>query len=250
VSPVTTPLASSAELLLAAEDHFVHGHLLSGWITDYIDLEESLAVGSIAQEELAHAATLMNVHGLDDVGRDAFVYQRPVEQWWPTRLLAHRLHDWPSTVVRGLLLAHAAVVRSERMSAAEEPAVRDAGVVLAAEQRLHVLHWQRWVHLLGGDPRTADELRQRAAVVLPLARDVFGSSSSSDTPRDREAHTTWVCRVDAVLREVDVPVGALGDVPTARSCADQQPELLQVLADVRLLRTGTGVGDGVRGLDR
>ncbi|MCW2725515.1 MAG: hypothetical protein JWN35_2436 [Frankiales bacterium] len=246
-----TPSLDSSGLLSAAEDHFLHGHLLSGWIVDYIDLEESLAVGSIAQEELAHAATLMSVHGLDEVGRDVFVYQRPAQDWRPTRLLAHRLHDWPSTVVRALLLAHAAAVRSERMSASDDPTIRDAGIVLAAEQQLHVMHWERWVQVLGGDARTADELRQRAAVVLPLGGDVFGSASSSSEPTpDRDGHAAWMSRVETVLREVGVPVRSLGDGPSERSPADEQPELLQVLAEIRMLRVEAGFGDGVRGLDR
>src|SRR5439155_15983405 len=130
--------------------------------------EESLAVGSIAQEELAHAATLMEFAGLTDEGRDAFIYERPADAWQPSALMAHRLSDWPATVLRGYLLASVGEVGSALLSLNRKPELQSAGHVIAAEQRLHVTHWEHWVKMLGRDERTGDDLRARAAVVLPL----------------------------------------------------------------------------------
>ena len=48
-----------------ADDLFLHGHDLTRWITDYVDIEESMAVGSMSQEELAHGATLLEFAGDD-----------------------------------------------------------------------------------------------------------------------------------------------------------------------------------------
>src|SRR5437867_3120062 len=138
----------SEELLAAATDSLIHGELLSMWIIDYVDLEESLAVGSIAQEEYAHAATLFLAAGLDDAARDRYVYEAPLEEWRPARLVGSRLHDWPSTVVRGLLLAHAGIVRAEAMLASDEPQLRSAGGVFRAEYELHARHWSRWIAIL------------------------------------------------------------------------------------------------------
>ena len=49
----------SSLVLAWCDDLSLQSHQLSKWITDYFDLEESLAVGSIAQELLAHSAALM-----------------------------------------------------------------------------------------------------------------------------------------------------------------------------------------------
>ena len=233
-------------LLRVAEDRFLHGHLLSRWITDYVDLEESLAVGSIAQEELAHAATLMEFAGLDDEGRDAFIFERPVHAWQPTALVAHRLEDWPAVVIRGYLLASVGEVGSVLLSHARRPELQSAGQVIAAEQRLHVTHWERWVSLLGQDQRTGDELRARAAQVLPLATDVFGAPAF-DRANGEAAHAAWVEAVSVPLAAVGIPVDALGRAPVPRAVRDST-ELADVLGEIRSLRVGAG--DGVRGLYR
>ena len=233
-------------LLRVAEDRFLHGHLLGRWITDYVDLEESLAVGSIAQEELAHAATLIEFAGLDEEARDAFVFERPVEAWQPSALVARRLHDWPATVLRGYLLASVGEVGSVLLSHARRPELQSAGKVIAAEQRLHVTHWQRWVTLLGRDERTGDELRARAAVVLPLAADVFGAPAF-DEVNGQAAHTAWVEAVAGPLSAVGISVDALGRTPAPRGDLAGS-DLVEILGDVRSLRVGAG--DGVRGLYR
>lgn len=232
-----------------AEDHFVHGHLLGGWIVDYIDLEESLAVGSLAQEELAHASTFLTLAAMDEAGRDAFVFDRPLEQWHPTQLVAQRLHTWPATVLRGLLLSQAAVVRSTLMASSEDSTVRDAAAVLAAEQHLHVLHWERWVRLLASHERTAAEFAGCAVEVLALGGDVFGVATGSGGVEGQEsAHRAWTSRVAASLAATGVDAAALGEVPVARRPATEQPELVEVLSEIRSIRAGAD--DGVRGLYR
>lgn len=233
-------------LLRVAEDRFLHGHLLGRWITDYVDLEESLAVGSIAQEELAHAATLMEFAGLDDGGRDAFIFERPVEAWQPSALVAHRLNDWPATVLRGYLLASVGEVGSGLLSLNRRPELQSAGQVIAAEQRLHVTHWERWVTMLGRDERTGDELRARAAVVLPLAADVFGEPALCQA-QGQSAHGAWVDAVSGSLSAVGIAVDSLGRTPTPR-VALEESELSDILGDIRSLRVGAD--DGVRGLYR
>lgn len=243
-------MSDPATLLSQAEDHFLHGHLLVPWITDYVDLEESLAVGSMAQEELAHAATLMELAGLDLHGRDQFIFERPESAWAPTALLTYRLRDWPATVLRAYLLATAATVRSLLLSGSADPEWARAGEVLLAEQRLHVTHWQRWVLLLGQDGRTSAEFRARAREILPMAADVFAAPTGgpADEPAIAQAaHAAWVDSLTGPLSEVEISPVALGSSPQPRR-RDEGSELTQILAEVRELRRGPD--DGVRGLYR
>lgn len=243
-----TDQQAAVDLSLAAQDHFLHGHLLGSWVVDYIDLEESLAIGSVAQEELAHAATYWSLSGLDNAGRDDFVYERPVETWHPTRLLSHRLHDWPATVVRGVLLSHAALLRAEVLCASDSEPLRAAGAVIAAEQQLHLTHWQRWVTLLSGDARTSSEFAQRAAVVVPLGRDVFGCVEPGDPTSGRRLHQSWAQRVASCFNDPQTVAQALGDEPLSRDAATDHRDLVEVFDDIRGIRLGPD--DGVRGLYR
>ena len=243
-----TEQQTAVDLWLAAEDHFLHGHLLSSWVVDYVDLEQSLAIGPVAQEELAHAATYLSLSGLDEAGRDDFVYERPVETWHPTRLLSQRLHDWPATVVRGVLLSHAALLRAEVLCASDSEPVRAAGAVIAAEQQLHVTHWQRWARLLSGDPRTASEFGHRVAAVVPLGQDMFGTVRDADPASGRRLHQSWTQRVASALDDQQMVAEALGAEPLSRSAGTDHPELVEVFGEIRGIRLGPD--DGVRGLYR
>lgn len=232
-----------------AEDQFLHGHLLSSWIVDYIDLEVSLAVGSIAQEELAHAALLLELAGEDADGRDRFIYERPLAEWWPSRLVVASERDWPATVLRGLLIASAGMLLSRELGDDGTPRVREAAATMRAEQELHVTHWTAWVRLLSGDTRTRDEFIKRGTDVLPLAQDLFGAAPGMPAApvRDR-IHESFVAQLHPVLDAAGLDATLLGAQPAARIAGREQPELGKTLGTVRALRGGPD--DGVRGVYR
>jgi 1,2-phenylacetyl-CoA epoxidase catalytic subunit len=232
-----------------AEDQFLHGHLLSSWIVDYIDLEESLAVGSIAQEDLAHAALLMELAGEDATGRDWFVYERPLAQWWPSRLVAAGERDWPATVLRGLLVASAGLLLSGNLGETGPPRIRQAATTMLAEQELHLTHWATWARLLSGDTRTHDQLVKCGTGVLPLAQDLFGAAPGMPAaPVLARMYESFVARLRPVLDAASLDVSLLGTEPTARIAGSEQPELGRTLGTVRALRVGPD--DGVRAVYR
>lgn len=231
-------------LLAWAQDHFLHGHLLAYWITDYIDLEESLAVGSIAQEELAHAALLLELAGYDAAGRDQIVYSWDPALWSPAELVTRQLDDWPSTVLRGLLMSTAAAARTGWMTRAAPAARRDAAGVLRAEQRLHITHWERWAFRLSRDPRTGNEIRAASAALLPLAADLL-DGAGDDEQAARQVHRAWARDAADVLGRVGLPADLLAVAPRPRR---RYAGLDAILSSVRELRTTPE--DGVVGMYR
>ncbi|MFF5988767.1 Phenylacetic acid catabolic protein [Prauserella flavalba] len=232
-----------------AEDQFLHGHLLSSWIVDYVDLEVSLAVGSIAQEELAHAATLLGLAGQDRTDRDRFVYERPLSEWWPSRLVVADDRDWPSTVLRGLLVASAGMLLSRGLTEHSDEQVRQATSTMLAEQELHRTHWTSWVRLLGGDARTRDDFGKRGADLLPLAGDLFGAAPGMPAgPVRRRLHESWLAELGPLLAAADLDVALLGAAPRPRVAGSEQAQLGRTLGTVRSLRVGPD--DGVRAVYR
>lgn len=225
-------------LLGWAQEHFLHGHLLTPWITDYVDLEESLAVGSIAQEELAHASLLMELAGFDTDGRDDIVFSWDADRWSPSGLLTEQYREWPATIVRGLLLSTAAVTRTTWLRDFADDARHAAAAVLLAEQGLHVAHWTRWVHRLGGDPRTSGELAAAMATLLPRAGDLFDAVPADEVTVLRRS---WSDETGAVLRAAGVPAVAVVPEPDRQSTSG----LASILRDVRAVRTTSD--DGVLG---
>ncbi len=221
-----------------AEDLFLHGHDLARWITDYVDLEESLAVGSMSQEDLAHAAALWSGLDHDPEWRDQKVYRSDPTTWCPSRLCASRLREWPDTVVRGLLVAEGALTLLEHLCEQTEP-LRHVAEVLAAEQRLHAHHWQRWVRLLSRDPATREEFTKVLADTCAVAGDLFGAQpgpTEVDGERREGLHATWSARVRSVLTASGVEPPQLPP-RSARAFVDDHSPLIAILEGARGVRT-------------
>lgn len=240
---------SSEELVNAACGHFLHAQILGDWVVDYIDLEESLAVGSIVQEELAHASTLIELAGYDPAGRDDIIYQQPAGQWYPTRMLMHKWHNWPMTVLRALLLSTAAMTYSIHLDTDGEPALKSASRILLAEQQLHVMHWTRWIHLLNSHEGTRQELQDCAAQVMALTGDMFGDFPGSPPEGVRQAmHASWISRTLPLLTEIGIEPSQVPTAPSSRTAVQAATEGHEILMTIRALRVGRN--DGVRGLYR
>jgi 1,2-phenylacetyl-CoA epoxidase catalytic subunit len=142
-------------LLLAwADDLFLGGHQMGRWIVDYVELEESLAVGSIGQEQLGHARELLAACGLDVTARDARLFDRAAAEWNPSGLVTVRAgDDWAELVASSYVLAAATLALLDVASGAE-PAL----AVIRPEQALHLEHWRRWLRLLRADAATRPRL--------------------------------------------------------------------------------------------
>jgi 1,2-phenylacetyl-CoA epoxidase PaaB subunit len=209
-----------------ADDLFVLGSRLGERIVDYIDLEESLAVGSIGQEALSHAETILVLHGCDDAAADARFFERPQEQWRVSRALG-RMGAWPSTVVCGLVVAAAVTVLTEER-AAHEPAV----AAVRDEQLVHLDHWRRWARALAAWPETREEFARAYAEVTESAGDLFGSG-----PREAAAQALHE-RLAALVADSAGPGSHLPPRPVPRTAGAGGSALAEFLARGRTVRDG------------
>jgi 1,2-phenylacetyl-CoA epoxidase catalytic subunit len=216
-------MTRDARVLAFCDDLFIQAHQLALWITDYVDLEESLAVGSISQELLAHSAALMGICGLGPEGRDEQIFKRTAEQWSPSRVSCLPSQNWAATVIRGFLVNRAMIAIRPFLIVPDKPRVQQLAEVINAEQDLHAGHWLRWVRILGQDARTTGEFQQQVDVALEDAADLFGGvpdqgvdGSDLDTLlSDNDlttAQTIWMDDVSTLLAQCDVAVTAM---PTA-----------------------------------
>ncbi|GLW26246.1 hypothetical protein Mame01_62880 [Microbispora amethystogenes] len=165
--------------LALADDLFVLGNRLGERIVDYIDLEEALAVGSIGQEALAHAGTILVLCGFDQPAVDARFFDRAQAQWQVSRVV-ERLTDWPSLVAGGLVIAAAVAVLAERTAEAEPGAEWLSAIsAIRDEQLVHLDHWRRWARALAAWPETRAEFARAYADVTECAGDMFGARPQS-----------------------------------------------------------------------
>ncbi|HZQ28190.1 MAG TPA: Phenylacetic acid catabolic protein [Acidimicrobiales bacterium] len=233
-----------APLVVAwCDDLFLQGHQLARWITDYVDLEESLAMGSVAQEHLAHAAALLGACEMNEYERDAHVYERPADQWFPSALSFLPRQDWPATVAHALFLNQGLLVLRSHVQLPDKPRVQQLAEIIRAEQDLHARHWARWVRVFASDPELADEFGDRVAKAAGMAVDLFGFPAGVDGPDALVGDTDpadmqreWAKATTCVLEEAGITAPDLPDTPQPRQPGDTREPLTQVLAELRWAR--------------
>jgi ring-1,2-phenylacetyl-CoA epoxidase subunit PaaC len=172
-----TRAALDALILSMADDEFVIGFSDSEWTGIAPLLEEDVAMSSLAQDELGHAAALYAL--LADVradGRDAdaIAYDRQPVEYRHARLLDHGRGDWAMTIARRFLYDTADGARLDGLAASSFAPLRELVDKIRREERYHVMHATAWLERLAereGEPRrrllaALEELESDAATVF------------------------------------------------------------------------------------
>jgi ring-1,2-phenylacetyl-CoA epoxidase subunit PaaC len=177
VTGVAAPAATGlAELLRSmADDEFVIGFSDSEWTGIAPLLEEDVAMSSIAQDELGHAAALYGLlGGLTGSDPDALAYDREPGEYRHCRLLDHGRGDWAMTIARRYLYDSADAVRLDALAGGSWRPLADLVGKLVREERYHRMHAGAWLDRLArnrGEPR--DRLLASLAELAPDAATVF-----------------------------------------------------------------------------
>jgi ring-1,2-phenylacetyl-CoA epoxidase subunit PaaC len=172
----TLPTTALAGLLLAmADDEFVIGFSDSEWTGIAPLLEEDVAMSSLAQDELGHAAALYGLLAeLTGTDADAIAYDREPEEYRHCRLLDHGRGDWAMTIARRYLYDTADAVRLEALVGGAWAPLADLTVKLVREERYHVMHVAAWLDRLArNDGEGRDRLLAALAELAPDAATVF-----------------------------------------------------------------------------
>lgn len=211
------PVAGLTDLLVSmADDEFVIGFSDSEWTGIAPILEEDIAMSSLAQDELGHAAALYDllatITGRD---RDAIAYDREPHEYRHARLLDHGRGDWAMTIARRYLYETADAVRLAALVDGAWAPLADLVAKIRREERYHLMHIGAWVDRLArarGEPR--DRLVAALSTLGPDAATVF-------TPQPDEAtllaagimtraiadqELDWRRDIEPILRGLDLPL--------------------------------------------
>ena len=170
------PVAGLTELLLSmADDEFVIGFSDSEWTGIAPLLEEDLAMSSLAQDELGHAAALYDLLATITGGeRDSIAYDREPADYRHARLLDHGRGDWAMAIARRYLYETADAVRLAALVDGSWAPLADLVGKIRREERYHLMHIGTWVDRLAradGEPR--DRLVSALSTLGPDAATVF-----------------------------------------------------------------------------
>jgi len=173
---VAPPTAALVELLRSmADDEFVIGFSDSEWTGIAPQLEEDVAISSLAQDEIGHAAALYGLlGGLTGEDPDAIAYDREPVDYRHCRLLDHGRGDWAMTIARRYLYDTADAVRLDALNGGSWAPLADLVGKLVREERYHRMHASVWLDRLAN---SGDESRSRLLAALtrlgPDAATVF-----------------------------------------------------------------------------
>ena len=172
----TIPTTALADLLLSmADDEFVIGFSDSEWTGIAPLLEEDVAMSSLAQDEIGHAAALYGLLAeLTGTDPDALAYDREPDAYRHCRLLDHGRGDWAMTIARRFLYDTADAIRLDALAGGSWAPLADLTAKLIREERYHRMHAGAWLDRLArtdGEPR--DRLLAALAELAPDAATVF-----------------------------------------------------------------------------
>src|SRR6476619_4650322 len=176
VAPASLPTTALAALLGSmADDEFVIGFSDSEWTGIAPLLEEDVAMSSLAQDELGHAAALYGLLGeLTGTDPDALAYDRESDAYRHCRLLDHGRGDWAMTIARRYLYDSADGVRLEALADGSWGPLAELVGKLIREERYHRMHAGAWLDRLArGDGEPRDRLVAALATLAPDEATVF-----------------------------------------------------------------------------
>jgi hypothetical protein len=178
------PVAGLDELLLAmADDEFVIGFSDSEWTGIAPMLEEDVAMSSLSQDELGHAAALYALlGGVTGQDPDAIAYDREPDAYRHARLLDHGRGDWAMTIARRYLYETADSVRLEALADSSWQPLADLVGKLRREERYHLMHVGAWLERLASND---GEARDRLVTALDTLGPTPGPFSRRWSPKVR-----------------------------------------------------------------
>ncbi len=217
MSTATPAIVGLDELLLTmADDEFVIGFSDSEWTGIAPLLEEDVAMSSLSQDELGHAAALYGLLAeLTGTDADAIAYDRQPEEYRHARLLDHGRGDWATAIARRYLYETADAVRLEALADGSWAPLADLVAKLRREERYHEMHIGSWLERLAaadGEPRARlvvalETLGPHAGTVFtPLhAEGALVEAGVLARPMD-ELERTWRARVEPVFVRLGLPL--------------------------------------------
>ncbi|HEV8281396.1 MAG TPA: 1,2-phenylacetyl-CoA epoxidase subunit PaaC [Candidatus Limnocylindrales bacterium] len=203
-------------LLSMADDEFVIGFSDSEWTGIAPLLEEDVAMSSLSQDELGHAAALYGLLAdLAGTDADAIAYDREPAEYRHARLLDHGRGDWAMTIARRYLYETADAMRLEALADGTWAPLAELVGKLQREERYHRMHIESWFErLAGADGEPRDRLVDALETLGPDTGTVFTPLPDEPALIDAgilarpmaELERDWRVRLTPTFTRFDLPI--------------------------------------------
>ncbi|WP_407571997.1 1,2-phenylacetyl-CoA epoxidase subunit PaaC [Deinococcus altitudinis] len=164
-----------ARLTALADDELLLSHRLAEWTGHAPILEEDIALANIAQDELGHATSWLELRRvLDGSDPDRLAFHRPPAEFRNCALTELPKGDWAFTMLRQYLYdAWEAIYQDAARNSSYAPLAQAAALALR-EERFHLQHTALWVERLSmGTPESERRMKAALTQLWPYALGLF-----------------------------------------------------------------------------
>jgi 1,2-phenylacetyl-CoA epoxidase catalytic subunit len=197
-----------------ADDEFLIGHHLGIMLHGYLDLEEAVAIGSFAQDELSHASLICDLMNEDERTKDKRFLLREPSQFLCSSLALQPIERWVEVIAKHLLYEEAETLRIEKL---------DATTVMVREEEYHRKHWWEWASILCKTQPGRRELEATIEHYWPYTNDLFDTGVELDI-------LLWRNNLEKRLTAFGVNLPDSMPEPTSRK--ERSPEILALMENV------------------
>ena len=164
-----------ARLSTLADDELLLSHRLAEWTGHAPILEEDIALANIAQDELGHAISWLELRRtLDGSDPDRLAYHRAPGDFCHSALTELPRGDWAFTMLRQYLYDAWEALWQDAAKTSRYTPLAQAAALTLREERFHVQHTALWVERLAlGTPESGNRMRTALADLWPYALGLF-----------------------------------------------------------------------------
>lgn len=239
-APTSEAVAQYA--LRLGDDALILAQRLAHWISRGPELEEDVALGNIALDQLGHARSFLSYAG-KAWGRseDDLAYFREEEEFTSLHLVEQPNGDFAETTVRGLFVAVFQHLLYSRLQESADATLAAIAAKAVKEVDYHREHAELWTLRLGqGTEESARRMRRALERLWPYTDEPFEDEPLHDAlqgvaVRPSSLREDWLAEVRDILSRsaLDVP-----GVPTALSRGrhgEHSEHLGYILAEMQVL---------------
>ena len=231
------------KLLALADDEMILSHRNSEWIGHGPILEEDIAIGNIAQDELGHATVWYGLYcELTGDDPDSLVFLRDAANFHNVQMVELPTGDWAFTILRQYLFDTYELVTLTALQESSYQPLAEAVAKIRNEEIYHYRHSNIWVKRLGlgteesnGRMQNAlDELwpyAQQLFVVLPDEAVLIEEGIVAETA---DLHTNWANIVIPHLTNCGL-VMPENNAPVAQDRAQHTDYLTELLKEMQIV---------------
>ena len=239
----TTQTALLNKLLALADDEMILSHRNSEWIGHGPILEEDIAIGNIAQDELGHAGVWYGLHcDINGEDPDTLVFFRDAPAFRNVQMVELPKGDWAFTMLRQYLFdAYEVITLTDLQDSSYQP-LAQATAKIRNEEIYHYRHSSTWVKRLGLGTNESNGRMQNALDELwPYAQQLFTPLPDEEVlikegivGQTADRHTSWSNIVIPHLTNAGLTIPT-DNTPFTQDRSQHTNHLTELLHDMQMV---------------